>query len=116
MSEPFRGGPANPTPAAIATLRPLSFDAARFDPDGLFGGWQRRNAEATLPHCVEKLHERGHLDNLRRVLGERSGEFKGLWFADSDIYKTLEAVAWQLGRDRSDERLTAFLELATGLL
>jgi DUF1680 family protein len=39
-----------------------------------------------------------------------------MWFADSDVYKTLEAVAWQLGRDQGDGRLHSFLDTTTALL
>ncbi|GIH14885.1 glycoside hydrolase family 127 protein [Rugosimonospora africana] len=92
------GGPANPTPDAVAALRPLRPDGVRLDPGGLLGGWQERNAAATLPHCIAQLEVSGNLDNLRRVVGRSDRDFTGMWFADSDIYKTLEAVAWELGR------------------
>ena len=82
-------GPAVPTPSALAALHPLPLDAVRLDPGGLLGGWQERNAEATLPHCVDQLTAYGNLDNLRRVTGDADAEFKGMWFADTDVYKTL---------------------------
>ncbi|MFD0523508.1 glycoside hydrolase family 127 protein [Paractinoplanes durhamensis] len=91
-------GPAAPTPSALAALHPLALDAVRLDPDGLLGGWQARNAAATIPHCIEQLATYGNLDNLRRVIGDADAEFKGMWFADTDVYKTLEAVAWEIGR------------------
>jgi DUF1680 family protein len=92
-----RGGPAHPTPDADVSLRPLRPDQARLDPRGLLGGWQERNAVATLPHCVRQLTDSGNLGNIRRVLGG-DGDYQGMWFADSDIYKTLEAAAWEAAR------------------
>ena len=95
MSETTPAGPAAPTTGA---LRPLGLTAATLDPGGLLGSWQRRNTDATLPHCTEQLERSGNLDNLRRAAEGTSGEFRGMWFADSDVYKTLEAAAWELGR------------------
>jgi uncharacterized protein len=99
MSPPAtQGGPADPTPGAISVLRPLHREAVRLDPAGLLGAWQERNAASTLPHCLARVEESGSVENLRRVVGEAGGTFRGMWFADSDVYKVLEAVAWELGR------------------
>lgn len=91
-------GPVVPTDHALTVLRPLPAGAARLAPDGLLGAWQERNAAATLPHCVGALGEHGNLANLRRVTGDHDGPFAGMWFADTDVHKTLEAAFWELGR------------------
>ncbi|HET6706927.1 glycoside hydrolase family 127 protein [Amycolatopsis sp.] len=109
-------GPVHPTAAAKAALRPLFLGAVAFAPDGLLGEWQARNASRTLPHCVEQLDAAGALDNLRRVTGEVDGDHRNMWFADSDVYKTLEAAAWQLGRDPGDAELRAFLDTTAALV
>jgi uncharacterized protein len=88
--------PTVPGPGAVGPLRPLGVGQVRLDPDGLLGQWHRRNATATLPHCIERLRTSGNLGNLRAAAGEIEQEFRGMWFADSDVYKTLEAAAWQL--------------------
>ena len=109
-------GPVHPTPAATSALRPLFLGAVTFAPDSLLGGWQERNASRTLPHCVEHLDTAGALDNLRRVTGEVDGDHRNMWFADSDVYKTLEAAAWQLGRTPDDAELRAFLDTTAALV
>jgi DUF1680 family protein len=91
-------GPVVPTDHALTELRPLPAGASRLSPDGLLGAWQERNAAATLPHCVGALDEHGNLANLRRVTGDHDGPFAGMWFADTDVHKTLEAAFWELGR------------------
>jgi DUF1680 family protein len=111
-----RQGPASPTGRAVAALRPLGLDAVLLDPDGLLGRWQRRNADATLPHCVRQLEDSGAMDNMRRVTGETGGRHVGMWFSDSDIYKTVEAAAWQLGRDPADARMREFIDTTSALL
>ncbi|WP_410675056.1 glycoside hydrolase family 127 protein [Amycolatopsis sp. cmx-4-68] len=109
-------GPVHPTSAATSALRPLFLSAVAFAPDGLLGSWQARNASRTLPHCVEHLDTAGALDNLRRVTGEVDGGHRNMWFADSDVYKTLEAAAWQLGRTPDDAELRAFLDTTAALV
>jgi uncharacterized protein len=109
-------GPVDPTPAARVALRPLCLDDVTFAPDSMFGAWQRRNADRTLPHCVRQLDTAGAVDNLRRVTGEVDGDYQNMWFADSDVHKTLEAAAWQLGRTPDDAGLHAFLDTTGALL
>ena len=78
-------------------LQPLSARAATLDPGGLLGGWQALNRSATIDHCIERLEATGAIDNLRRLRDPSIGEFRGLRFADSDVYKVLEAVGWEGG-------------------
>ena len=103
-------GPVVPTPNALGVLRPLPADATRLAPDGLLGGWQARNADATLPHCVTRLSTEGNLDNLRRVTGDADGEFRGFWFADTDVHKTLEAAFWSGTAQEFAAEVAALLE------
>ncbi|MEV6643026.1 beta-L-arabinofuranosidase domain-containing protein [Amycolatopsis sp. NPDC051371] len=109
-------GPAHPTSAAMSALRPLFLGAVTFEPDSLLGRWQERNATRTLPHCVDQLDAAGAMDNLRRVTGEVEAGRRNMWFADSDVYKTLEAAAWQLGRTPDDAELRAFLDTTAALV
>ena len=61
------------------------------------------------------LDEYGTLDNVRRLTGEAEVDFRGMLFADSDIYKTLEATAWELGRE-DDAALRAFFDQTVSLI
>jgi DUF1680 family protein len=110
-----RGGPVVPGKASHARLRPLPLDAARLDRSGALGAWQELNRDATLPTCMAHVEERGNLDNLRRVVGRADGEFRGLPFADSDVYKTLEAAGWELQRGPRAE-LDQFIDATARLL
>jgi len=109
-------GPVHPSPTAIATLWPVALGAVTFAPDGMLGGWQRRSAERSIPHCIDQLDSFGARTNLRRVIGEADGDYENMWFADSDVHKTLEAVAWQLGLTPDDVELRAFLDTTAVLL
>ncbi len=94
-----RAGAVLPTPAARSARRPLGHDAVRLSPGGWLGDWQVLNRTATLPHCVRQLATAGTLDNLRRKAGDFDGPRRGLWFTDSDLYKTLEGLGWERGAD-----------------
>lgn len=89
--------------------------AVRLDPLGPLGGWQRKNADATIPHCIDQLEDSGVLDNFRRVIGESGAAYRGFVFADSDLYKVIEAVAWEIGRSGSD-RWNPWLDEVIGLV
>jgi DUF1680 family protein len=74
--------------------------------DGFWADRLRLNRTRTIPHGFEQLHRSGVLDNLRMAAGAE-GRYQaysdsagtGLKFLDSDVYKWLEAVGWELGRD-----------------
>jgi DUF1680 family protein len=67
--------------------------------DGFWGALQATNASATLDHCEQWMEREGWLANFDRVaLGQTTGERPGWSFADSEVYKLLEALAWEFGR------------------
>ncbi|WP_296665725.1 beta-L-arabinofuranosidase domain-containing protein [Demequina sp.] len=117
----------NPTPAlplctpvdasgTAPDLTPLAVGAVVLDPDHELGAWQRLNREQTIPHVIERLETSGVLDNLRRVAGEGDADYRGFNFADSDLHKTLEAIAWESARVPSNLPWEAFTRDATALL
>jgi DUF1680 family protein len=64
--------------------------------DGFWFKWQNINRHITLQHGYQLLEQAGNLDNLRLAAGLIEGTFRGMVFQDSDIYKWLEAVAYEL--------------------
>jgi len=96
-TSPTRPGPVSPSASAVSALRPLPHSAVRLT-GGFLGEWQDTNRSGTIPHAIQQLEESQALNNVRRITGEHTGEFVGLQFADSDIYKTLEAIGWEAGR------------------
>ncbi|MEA5116969.1 MAG: glycoside hydrolase family 127 protein, partial [Propionicimonas sp.] len=94
---------------------PLDLGDVRIDPEGFLGTWQTRNADQTIPHVIANLETSGVLDNFRRVADGLEVPFAGMWFADSDLYKTVEAVAWETAR-RGERYASEFIESAVGLI
>lgn len=96
------GSAVAPTASARVRLRPLDGRGVVIR-DGLLADRQRVNREVTLLHGAEELERAGTLDNLRIAAGLMSGERRGMVFSDSDVYKWLEALAWEIGREPSPE-------------
>jgi len=70
------------------------------------GFWLRRqeiNRQASLPHGYRKLEQSGNLVNLRLAAGLTQGSYQGLLFMDSDVYKWLEAVAYEYDKIKGTE-------------
>jgi len=97
---------------ALGAVQPAR--GARLEP-GFHAELAALNREVTIPHGIRMLEVAGNLRNLRRLTADHDGPFEGMRFADSDVYKTLEAVAWELGRAHSDE-LRAFYDDTVDLL
>lgn len=77
-------------------LSPVSWRNVRME-DGFWGNWTKLNKEVVLEHQYEMIEETGRLDNFRKAAGKKSGQFEGLFFNDSDVYKWLEAASYSLG-------------------
>jgi DUF1680 family protein len=99
-------GPVSPRSADRLAVRPLGLRDAVLT-GGFWGRWQQANREVTTPHALGWLERDGSVDNLR-LLG---GPHRGLWFSDSDVYKVLEAISWDIGREPTAE----FDEAVSGL-
>jgi hypothetical protein len=94
--------------------RPLAGQAARLG-TGLLHGWQQRNRVSSLPLALRQLETAGNLGNLRLAIAGAHEGYRGPVFMDSDIYKTLEAIGWELSRG-PDQELADFAQETTALL
>ncbi|WP_062212528.1 glycoside hydrolase family 127 protein [Streptomyces sp. NBRC 109706] len=105
---PDRLGPLLPTAAAHGVLRPAR---EALISGGLWGDRRAVNAETTVPRGYDRLTEAGNFHNLRLAAGTTTGDYVNfLPFLDSDVYKWLEAVAWQLGDPATGPEEAARLE------
>ncbi|MEO3870925.1 beta-L-arabinofuranosidase domain-containing protein [Nonomuraea sp. B12E4] len=84
---------------------------------GLLHDWQRRNSLATIPHTVGQLRAAGNVTNLSRLLDQDPAPYRGRYpFLDTDLYKTLEGLAYELGEDPGSEPARELFEEVVGLL
>ncbi|OIK02185.1 glycoside hydrolase family 127 protein [Streptomyces monashensis] len=92
-------GPVRPRPDAHLALRPApaAIDA------GFWHDRRETNARTSLPQGPGLLEAAGNLHNLRLAAGSTEGTFQGAYpFVDTDVYKWLEAAAWQLAQAPDD--------------
>ncbi|MEV5968321.1 beta-L-arabinofuranosidase domain-containing protein [Kribbella sp. NPDC051952] len=108
------------TEAVTTSLSPAAATRGHWQPLGLGqskitgGFWaprQLRNGESAIPSGQDQLETAGNLQNLRLAAGIGEGEAIGPVFADSDVYKWLEAAAWEYGRNPSDDLLKRIRDL-----
>ena len=109
------------TRTARSRLRPLGPSRVTIL-DGFLAERQRVNRERTIPHGFDQLGRSGTLENLRLAAGgdgryQARADNSGATFPflDSDVYKWLEAVGWELGR-APDPGLAAAADQAIGLV
>ncbi len=95
-------GPVALQDSPHARLYPLAFGDAEIT-GGLWAGRREVNRRRLLPGASRHLEEAGNFDNLRAAAGQGSKPFRGPVFMDSDVYKWLEAVGWELGRHPDPE-------------
>lgn len=89
---------AAPVVPARGRLRPLGLGEATIT-GGFWGERQRVNGRATLAHIESRLESEGWLANFdRAAAGTLPEGRRGREFSDSEVYKYLEAVAWEIGR------------------
>ena len=99
-----------PVSPGSGTLRPLGLDDVRID-DGFWAARQRLNHDAIVPHIAAWQERTGWLGNFDAVVdGTVATARRGREFSDSEIYKLLEAMAWEIGRT-GDESLETSLEV-----
>jgi len=63
---------------------------------GFWADRQAVNRKVSLHRGYQKLVEFGNIHNLRLAAGLSDGPYRGPVFMDSDLYKWLEAVAYDL--------------------
>ncbi|HQE91704.1 MAG TPA: glycoside hydrolase family 127 protein [Anaerolineae bacterium] len=71
--------------------------------DGFWLNKQTVNRQVSLPHGYRQLERAGNFNNLRLAGGTGEGEYSGPVFMDSDVYKWLEAAAYDLANVRDPE-------------
>ena len=76
-------------------LRPVSVTDVRLE-DTFWAPRLRINREVTIHAQLRHCEATGRVDNFRRAAGQLEGQFQGIFFNDSDVYKWAEAASWSL--------------------
>ncbi|WP_426564661.1 glycoside hydrolase family 127 protein [Angustibacter sp. McL0619] len=104
--------PVTPVVPSRGRLRPLGLGEVRIL-GGFWGHRQRVNATASLGHIEHWLEREGWVANFDLAAAGRLPQGRrGREFSDSEVYKLLEAMSWEVGRDDDedlDRRLRALV-------
>ena len=95
------------------TLQAIPFTHVRIE-DAFWAPRRAANRDISLPLSLDKLAEAHNLGNLELAAAGATEGFIGPVFADSDVYKALEAVAYSLATDPDpglEGRLDAIIAL-----
>ena len=102
-----------PVAPSRSRLRPLGLDEVQIT-GGDWASRQEVNADATLAHCQGWMERLGWLANFTRAVdGTIAGNHQGMVFADSDVFKLMEAMAWEVGRSGSEDADARFRHLTS---
>lgn len=96
------------TPAPDYTYTPVPFTDARF----VDSFWAPRIAtvsEHTIPFAFRKCEETGRISNFAVAAGLADGDFQGLQFNDSDVFKIMEGASCRLAVSY-DEQLDRYMD------
>ena len=95
---PTRTSAMTPAAPRSGALQPLGLDEVHIR-EGFWAERQTVNGRATLAHIKHWLEREGWLANFdRAAAGTLPEGRRGREFSDSEIYKYLEALAWEIGR------------------
>lgn len=96
-------GPIDNRASAHAHLRTLPYHALTLA-GGFWGIHQHDNRTNSLRHGYAMLEQAGNFHNMRLAAGRAQGEYRSTFpFLDSDLYKWLEAAAYELGNGSDAE-------------
>jgi DUF1680 family protein len=90
-------GPVDNSLCEKSSFRTLQYGAVKFI-NGFWAERQSINHKVSLKHGYAMLNKAGNFQNLRMAAGLESGKYSGMNFSDENVYKWLEALAWELGR------------------
>jgi DUF1680 family protein len=107
-------GPVDNSNSSHRSYQVLLNGAVKFT-SGFWTQHQALNHNVSLKHGYTMLNKAGNLHNLKMAAGLASGQYRGMNFADENVYKWLEAMAWELGR-APDEELQALADETISLI
>ncbi len=88
-----------PAPAVMPhqTMQAVPFTQVQIAKDApIWGERLTINREVSIPHNFAWCEKTGRFTNFAKAAGLMEGDFEGIYFNDSDVYKLLEGVAYCL--------------------
>lgn len=117
MNNPQSAGPVNNHQSKISLLHTLPLKAVQLQ-GGFWKARQEVNHRVSLHHAYQQLLQNGSFDSFRLCAGmaaERPADPNAHEGHDTDVYKWLEAVAWELVNE-PDETLYFYVNNTVSLI
>ncbi len=89
-------------------VKPVPFTKVQFE-DGFWLPRMETNRDVTIPYDFKKCEETGRISNFAKAAGILDGEFEGIRFNDSDVFKVMEGAAYSLNL-QDDPELDRYLD------
>lgn len=92
----------------VEPLKPVPFTAVKFS-DPLWAPRIETNRTVVVPHNIKMCESTGRIDNFAKAGGLMPGEFRGIFYDDSDLYKAIEGACYTLAT-HPDPELDKYLD------
>lgn len=89
-------------------IRAVPFTAVKVS-DAFWSPRLEINRTVTIPYCFKMCEETGRIENFDVAAKKKTGNMKGYFFNDSDVYKTIEGAAYAL-HNHPDPKLEALCD------
>lgn len=89
-------------------IRPVPFTQVKIS-DEFWSPRLETNREVTIPYTFQKSVETGRISNFAKAGGLEEGEFEGIFFNDSDVFKIIEGASYSL-QVNFDPELKTYLD------
>ncbi len=76
-------------------IQPVSFTHVKVN-DQFWAPRIETNRTVTIPYDFKKCEETGRISNFAKAGGLEEGEFEGIYYNDSDVYKVIEGASYSL--------------------
>ncbi|MBN1817763.1 MAG: glycoside hydrolase family 127 protein [Sedimentisphaerales bacterium] len=86
----------------------VPFTNVRID-DSFWSPRLQTNRKVTIPYNFQKCQETGRISNFAKAGGLMEGNFEGIYFNDSDLYKVIEGAAYSL-QNHPDPELEKYVD------
>ena len=89
-------------------IKPVAFTQVNIT-DNFWAPRLETNRKVTIPYNFQKCEETGRIRNFAIAGGLEEGEFEGIYFNDSDVFKVIEGASYSL-HVHDDPELKAYLD------
>ncbi len=86
---------AHISPAHDYPIKPVAFTQVTIN-DSFWSPRIKTNRQVTIPYTFKKSEETGRISNFAKAGGLEDGEFQGIFFNDSDVFKIIEGASYAL--------------------